>query len=190
MTKQLINHIKIAYVVGIDPDVEKNGVALLDCEKRTMRILTSLSFPELLDFLRYIQRQAEVEQKNVRVIIEAGWLNKAHWHLTSKDTKQSAAAKGNAAGRNHETGRKIVEVCAHWQIPHELIKPLNLKVGGVRLWNGKDGKITHEEIVSFTGITKIRTNQEERDAALIAWEWAGLPVKIVRNQLKSRCFNL
>lgn len=179
-----VNPTKIAYVVGIDPDVEKNGVALLDCEKKTIQRLMSLTFPELLDFLRYIQRQAEVEQKNLRVIIEAGWLNKAHWHLSPKDTKQSAAAKGNAAGRNHETGRKIAEVCDHWQIPHELIKPLNLKVGGVHLWNGKDGKITHDELISFTGIAKSRTNQEERDAALIAWEWAGLPVKLVRKSTK------
>lgn len=176
--------IKIAYVVGIDPDVEKNGVALLDCEEKKIVRLWSLTFPELLDFLHSIKRQAEVEEKNLRVIIEAGWLNKAHWHLTHKDTKQSAAAKGNAAGRNHETGRKIAEVCEHWQIPHELIKPLNLKVGGVHLWSGKDGKITHEEIVAITGISRSRTNQEERDATLIAWEWAGLPVKVVRKSTK------
>lgn len=173
---------KLNYVAGIDPDVEKNGVALLDCEKRTIRVLASLPFPELLDFLRYIQRQAEVEQKRFRVIVEAGWLNKANWHSSETDTKQLAAAKGNAAGRNHETGRKIVEMCAHWQIPTELMKPLRLKVGGSHLWNGKDGKITHEELTSFTGITKPRTNQEERDAALLAWVFAGLPLKTARKQ--------
>lgn len=179
-----INPVKISYVIGIDPDVEKNGVATLDCGKRNFTQLSSLTFPELLDYLRYIQRQCEVEQKNFMVVIEAGWLNKAHWHLSPKDTKQAAAAKGNAAGRNHETGRKIAEVCEHWQIPHELIKPLNLKVGGVHLWEGKDGKITHNELVSFTGIAKKRTNQEERDAALIAWDWSGLPVKLVRKSTK------
>lgn len=174
--------VRIDVVVAIDPDVDKNGCAYLDVATRKMEIST-LTFPDLLDYLRYVKRQAEVTQKNVRVIIEAGWLNKAHWHLSPKDTKQSAAAKGNSAGRNHEVGRKIAEMCGHWQIPYELIKPLSLKVGGVNLWQGKDGKITHEELEAFTGIIG-RTNQEGRDAALIAWEWAGLPVKVVRKSTK------
>lgn len=170
--------IKVDVVIGIDPDVEKSGCAYLEVATRRMEVST-LTFPDLLDYLRYVKRQAEVAQRNFRVIIEAGWLNKAHWHLTPKDTKAVAAAKGNHAGRNHETGRKIAEMCEHWQIPHELIKPLALKVGGVNLWQGKDGKITQEELEAFTGVIG-RTNQEGRDAALIAWNWAGLPVKVVR----------
>ena len=59
---------------------------------------------------------------------------------------------------------------------HKLQKPLALKSGGLHLWNSKDGKITHEELAKFTGITQ-RTNQEGRDAALLAWTFAGLPVK-------------
>ena len=174
--------IKVDVVIGIDPDVEKSGCAYLEVATRKLEIST-LTFPELLDFLRYIKRQSEVTQKNVRVIIEAGWMNKAHWHLSPKDTKQTAAAKGNSAGRNHEVGRKIAEMCDHWQIPYELIKPLALKVGGVNLWQGKDGKITQEELAAFTGIMG-RTNQEGRDAALIVWNWAGLPVKVVRKSTK------
>lgn len=170
--------VKVDYVIGIDPDVEKNGVAFLECSTKRLEV-TSLTFPDLLDFLRSTQRKAEVLQKNFRVIIEAGWLNKAHWHLTSKDTKQSAAAKGNAAGRNHEVGRKIAEICSHWQLPHELMKPLALKMGGVNLWKGADGKITHEELAAFTGITG-KTNQEGRDAALIAWTWAGFSMRILK----------
>lgn len=174
--------IKVDVVIGIDPDVEKSGCAYLDVATRRLEIST-LTFPDLLDYLRYVQRQVEVTQRNFRVIIEAGWLNKAHWHLSSKDTKQSAAAKGNSAGRNHEVGRKIAEMCDHWQIPHELIKPLALKAGGVNLWQGKDGKITQEELAAFTGVMG-RTNQEGRDAALIAWNWAGLPVKVVIKSTK------
>lgn len=185
MNKDKITHaelirmpLRIDYVIGIDPDVEKNGVAFLDCSTKKIEI-TSLSFPDLLDYLRFCQRQAEVQNKTLRVIIEAGWLNKAHWHLTPKDTKQSAAAKGNSAGRNHEVGRKIAEICNHWQLAYELMKPLSLKVGGVNLWKGRDGKITHEELASFTGVMK-KTNQEGRDAALIAWTWAGFPMRILK----------
>ena len=64
-------------------------------------------------------------------------------------------------------------MCEYWQIPYELIKPLPLKAGGVNLWKGKDGKITAGGLAQQPGG---RTNQEARDAALIAWTWAGLPV--------------
>jgi hypothetical protein len=61
-------------------------------------------------------------------------------------------------------------MCKHHDIPVETIKPLK------KIWQGKDGKITQKEIASFTGITE-RTNQEGRDAALIAWIYSGLPIK-------------
>ena len=163
-------------MIGIDPDVEKNGVAYLDCRTKELKI-TSMTFPDLLDYIRYVMRKAEVTETNVHFVIEAGWLNKSNWHLSPKDTKQIAAAKGNAAGRNHEVGRKIEEMCIHWNVSHELMKPLALKVGGVNLWKSKDGKITHDELAAFTGITG-KTNQEGRDAALIAWTWAGFSVKM------------
>lgn len=42
---------KIDIIIAIDPDVEKNGVAYLNCENKNLEIST-LSFPELLDYLR------------------------------------------------------------------------------------------------------------------------------------------
>jgi len=53
----------------------------------------------------------------------------------------------------------------------EEIKPLR------KYWKGKDGKITPQELQSFTGF-KGRSNQDGRDAALIAWVYAGLPIRI------------
>lgn len=166
---------KIDWVIGIDPDVDKNGVAFLNCTTKKLKIM-AYKFADTLDYLRRVKREAEVTNTHFMVVIEAGWLNKAHWHLTAKDTKQMAAAKGNYVGRNHETGRKLAEMCEYFNIPHKLQKPLALKSGGMHLWNSKDGKITHEELVNFTGYSG-RTNQEGRDAALIAWTYAGLPVK-------------
>lgn len=161
-------------IVAIDPDAEKNGVATLHTHSRHISA-QSLTFPCTLDYLRYIQRQAEVTQQHLIVVIEAGWLNTGNWHLTKAESIARAAAKGNSVGRNHETGRKIIEMCQHWQMPHEEVKPLNLRIKGHNIWKGKDGKITHEELAAFTGL-KGRTNQEERDAALIAWNYAGFPL--------------
>lgn len=161
-------------IIAIDPDIEQNGVAFLDCSSRRLEV-SSLSFPDTLDYLRYAQRQAQIRQHSYIVYIEAGWLNKAHWHLSPRDSRQKAAAIGNQVGRNHEVGRKLFEMCQHWGIPCELVKPLALRSGGVHLWSGKDGKITHEELAAFTGIVG-HTNQEGRDAALIAWYKAGFEV--------------
>ena len=53
---------KIDIIIAIDPDVEKNGVAYLNCENKNLEIST-LSFPELLDYLRYVQ-DAQKRRKN------------------------------------------------------------------------------------------------------------------------------
>jgi len=105
------------------------------------------------------------------VVVEAGWLIQSNWHLLHKDSKAVAAAKGNSIGRNHETGRKIVEMCKHYGI--EVLEHFPLK----KQWKGKDGKITHKELASFTGLTGT-TNQDARDAALLAWVFAGLPIRL------------
>lgn len=161
---------KIDIIIAIDPDVEKNGVAYLNCENKNLEIST-LSFPELLDYLRYVQRRAETTQKHLVVVVEAGYMNKGNWHLNPKDTKAAAAAKGNHAGRNHEIARKIVEMCKHWQMEVKEVKPLE------KCWKGKDRKITHEELARFTGVMG-RTNQEGRDAALLAWVYAGFSIRL------------
>lgn len=161
-------------IIAIDPDAEKNGVATLHINTRKMTMQT-LSFPETLDYLLYIKRQCEVTNEPYIVVIEAGWLNKGNWHLINAESHARAAAKGNSVGRNHETGRKLVEMCEHWEIPHDIMKPLVLRIKGRNIWQGKDGKITHDELAAITPI-KTRTNQEERDAALIAWHYANLPL--------------
>lgn len=161
-------------IIAIDPDAEKNGVATLTINTRKLNLQT-LSFPETLDYLLYLKRQCEVTNEPYIVVIEAGWLNKGNWHLINAESHARAAAKGNSVGRNHETGRKLVEMCEHWHIPHDTQKPLILRIKGRNIWKGRDGKITHEELAAFAGITG-RTNQEERDAALIAWHYANLPL--------------
>lgn len=168
--------LKNKWIIGVDPDVEKSGVAFLDCETKELKIKNYI-FPECIEYLRNIKKEAEEKEIDYVIVIEAGWLNKSNWHLSPKDSKAMAAAKGNNVGRNHETGRKMVEFCEYYKINYKIIKPLSLKVGKLNLWKSKDGKISHEELVKITNI-KQRTNQEGRDAALIAWTEAGFSIKI------------
>lgn len=157
-------------IIAIDPDVEKSGVAFLKPSTRQLEV-ASLTFPQLLDYLQHAKKVRDETNETLIVLVEAGWLNKKHWHLGQTDSKAKAAMKGNGVGRNHETGRKIVEMCKHYGI--EVLEHFPLKKG----WKGKDGKITHEELASFTGLMG-RTNQDARDAALLAWHFSGLPIRM------------
>lgn len=165
-----LRKIHLDIVIGIDPDVDKNGVAMLDCNTRTLTI-TTLTFPQLLDYLQYQKRQAEVQGRNIIVAVEAGWMNQGNWHLKYRDNRNVAVAKGVHQGRNEQVSRIIGQMCERYGLHYEFIKPLR------KCWKGKDGKITHDELAYFTGI-KGRTNQEGRDAALIAWVYAGLPIRV------------
>ena len=160
-------------VIGIDPDVDRNGVAILDCNTRHLEI-TTLAFPDLLDYLLYQRRIAETQEKNVIVAIEAGWMNQGNWHLKNRDNRNVAVANGVHQGRNEQVSRIIGQMCERYQLHYEFIKPLR------KYWKGENGKITHEELAYFTGISG-RTNQEGRDAALIAWIYAGFSVKVKIN---------
>ncbi len=165
-------------VIGIDPDSDRSGVASLITATKTLNTVC-LTFAETLDYLRNAKEQAQQVNRSLMVVIEAGWLNKTHWHVDYRDSARVAAAKGNAVGRNHETGRKLVEMCQHWNIPVVTVKPLSLRSGGMQFWKGRDGKITAPELAALTGY-KGRTNQEARDAALIAWFFADMPLRIVK----------
>jgi hypothetical protein len=159
-------------IIAIDPDVTSSGVAYLETATRKLEA-TTLSFPQLLDYLLVIKNRPNVRYGTLVVLVEAGWLVQSNWHLKNSDNKRIASAKGNSAGRNHETGRKIVEMCKHYGM--EVIEHYPLK----KCWKGKEGKITKQELASFTGLIE-RTNQDARDAALLAWHFAGLPI-ILKN---------
>lgn len=165
------------HIIAIDPDVDKNGVAYLRLKPRLLE-LSSLTFPALLDYLQTAAKYHYDHRHDFVVLVEAGWLNKAHWHVLRRDSPTMAAAKGNSAGRNHEVGRLIAACMEHWHIPCKLVKPLSLHIGKRKMWDSTSGKITHEELASFMPVEARRTNQEERDAALLAWRYAGLPVKV------------
>ena len=173
-------------IIAIDPDVDKSGVAYLEVATRKLEV-SSLTFPQLLDYLQFAKSESEnnkvdyfvegesspiasIGEKKIVIVVEAGWLNRSNWHLKNSDNKRIASAKGNSTGRNHETGRKIVEMAKHYGL--EVVEHAPLR----KCWKGKDGKITHDELASFTGLTG-KTNQDARDAALLCWTFAGLPIR-------------
>ena len=163
---------KADIIIGIDPDVNKSGVGVVS-SKGEVEVF-SFTFPELIEHLKL---SSQLKECTV-VVVEASWKISHNWHARRGDSVRVSAAKGVDQGRCAEVGKKICECARYYGL--EVVERLPLK----KIWKGKDGKITHEEIKAFMPIQG-RTNQEERDAALLAWDYAGLPIRLAR-PLKSR----
>lgn len=154
-------------IIGIDPDTEKSGVALLNTETGEFEKLESMSFFELFEFMAGVR--VKYGSNGIMVIIEGGWLvEKSNFHIRSTYNNKGERIAKNV-GANHETGKKIVEMCQYTGITYRVIKPLK------KFWSGQNRKITHKEFEAITDQKLPTTNQETRDAALIAWTVAGLP---------------
>ena len=157
---------KYDIIIAIDPDVEKSGVAELSTRNKLLDT-TNLSFPELLEYLQARKKMSDTAHTSLVIVVEAGWLNRSNWHLKNSDTSRIASAKGNSAGRNHETGRKIVEMARHYGL--EVVEHVPLR----KCWKGKDGKISMEELCNLLLNRKMKTldkrvSQNCRDAILLA----------------------
>lgn len=157
-------------VIGIDPDTDKNGVAWLHTKTREFE-LCNLTLVELIPYLEAVKATCTENKETLAIVIESSWFNTHNHHLSEKDNRKTSSKIGYNVGRNHQRGIDIEEIMEHLHIDFVRQPPLR------KTWKGKDGKITHPELAYFTGI-KTRTNQEVRDAALIAWNYANLPIRV------------
>ena len=173
---------KIGYVIGIDPDIERNGVACIERNRRVLDV-QYLTFPETLEYVKVAFEQFNKEavgrianggpKGSFMVYVEAGWLNKGNWHVQeSRNGKFSpsawAAAVGKSDGECSAVSKKLIECFEFYGIPTSPQRPLR------KCWKGPDRKITHEELLRELEIYKVqhklggRSNQEKRDATLLA----------------------
>jgi hypothetical protein len=136
--------------IGIDPDVDRSGVTEWYPATKQL-VINSLAFFDLLGRLQSLKTAG----CDIHVVLEAGWLNKSHWHVGANDNRFIASAKGNSTGRNHETGRKLEEMLKYLELSYELRRPRNHKVDA-------------DYFKKLTGY-KGRTNQDERDSALLVF---------------------
>lgn len=166
-----ITMIKRDRVIGIDPDCERSGVTELHVESRHLNI-TTLSFPLLMDYLKFLKEDfVDRQGESIIVAVEAGWMNESNWHAT-RSSPAAAAKIGQNTGRNHEVARKIAEMARHIGLEVDEVKPLR------KCWKGTYGKITQQELSKIVGGLDKRLNQDARDSCLLAWVYAGLPIRI------------
>jgi hypothetical protein len=134
--------------IGIDPDIDKNGVAIWDSEKKQFDSIAVLDFWDLISVFIDLKFWAY----ETHVIIEAGWLiKKSNWH-GGRGVMAQRIAKN--VGMNHQVGILLAEYCERYDIPYELVKP--------------KGKIKADTFKKLTGWPE-RTNQEKRDAAMLVF---------------------
>src|SRR5690606_38758112 len=82
--------------IGIDPDVDKSGYAVLDSKTKELD-LYNYSFWEIIEDLKSYLIP-------ITVIIEAGWLHKkSNWH--GQKNVYTAAKIGKNVGANHQVGK-------------------------------------------------------------------------------------
>lgn len=131
-------------IIGIDPDLVKSGVAT---KHNNELLLDNMSFFELYDYLQLHKDKIKV------AYIEAGYLNKSNWHIRASNNPQTAAAIGRKVGENHAVAKKIVEMCKYIKVKYIEVRPSRQKI----------------DADMFNKITKYkgRTNQEQRDAAML-----------------------
>lgn len=167
---------KPRYILGIDPDVDRTGVALVDCEGRRLEYAGALTFADCVKYLDGIT--AMYPSEDVKVVIEDSDTS-TNWHcggiifdkrLAMDQKVRKAAAIGRSAGLCHATARHLREYAESCGLRVVMQRPLK------KCWKGKDKKITQAEAAQFMPGLPKKCNQEVRDAALISWCAAELPI--------------
>lgn len=165
---------KYDVIIGIDPDTKLSGYAKIETKTGIVQSVGNWELSKLFGIIASDFKLAQFTDTKILVVVEAAYLASHHnWHLGNGFiSKNKAAAIGYDTGRNHETGRAIIEFCRYLGIDVKAQIPLR------KCWRGADKKITHDEITKITKWDKKRSNPEIRDALLIAWVNANLPIKL------------
>ena len=183
MMIKLTKHKNHDYIIAIDPDVDKSGLAVLrnggqfngECE------LSSRTFPELIDEITLMWDKCNAHDMTCLVVIEIDTTTTHNWRINSKMSRQMIATMGHRQGRNYQVAQTLIQYMEFFGI--EYVKQAPLRKG----WRGREGKITHEELMALKGLKfnkaddqrmKTQTNQEERDAALLAIYYSEIPLII------------
>ncbi|MFU8927768.1 hypothetical protein [Acinetobacter puyangensis] len=134
---------KMDLIIGIDPDLEKSGVAIKD--KNGLRLM-NLTFVDLKNLFE--QNMPFIK----KVVIEAGWQNKKS-NFRNIQSRLVAERTAKNVGENNATGKLIAQLVESMGIPVVLIKPTRSKLSADQF----------NKVVGWDG----RSNQEQRDAAML-----------------------
>jgi len=135
-------------IVGIDPDMRKSGVCMLDSTGRIMT-LDSLTIVDLMAFIEW--------NKDAVYAIEDVTKNKAIYGRCMKDYAKTA--KAQSVGMVKAAATLITEIVEEMTERKIILAPVGL---------GKQVKNNAELFKEITGYKK-QTNEDKRDAWAIAY---------------------
>ena len=132
---------------GIDPDLEKCGVATYN--PLTKKLDLALFTPEEIALGKPFDKHLQVT-----IIIEAGWLNSGVYHVNHKMGYKTSAEVGRKVGLNHGIGTLIARCLRDLGYKVQLVRPRNKKIGAkyFKTLSGKEEK-----------------NQEKIDSAMLLY---------------------
>ena len=122
-------------IIGIDPDLDKSGVAVLGQSFE----LKNLTFAETVELFRSYQDQIK------KVVIEAGWMNKkSNLHSCIGQSKRAGERIAKNVGENHATGKLLVEMAESLGLAVvrrvQLLVVLATKISTLQAFNEKTQK--------------------------------------------------
>lgn len=170
-------------LVGIDPDTKASGWACIDLSDRTVHLET-LPFMDILSLLTEWRREVDDhyldEAYSYRFVVEDIWRVAHNWHVSPRDNRLTISKKGYHLGRCSMVGQLIYEAIGAHFFPRIAQPPLR------KVWRGIDGKISHDELLELCEKHDLKlppskqkqTNQEERDALLLALHHIATPIKL------------
>lgn len=158
------------YILGIDPDTDKSGFALLDVNCRAFEFIGALTFVEGIKYLNALAARGG----RILVVIEDSDTSTAYRTLYGKP--KVVFAMGRSVGKCHATFEHLLQYAESVGLETYRQQPLQ------KIWGAhRDSKISHEELKyqDVQGIPS-RTNPETRDACLLALYRS--PVAIVKKR--------
>lgn len=161
-----IHPMKRQTIIAIDPDVDKSGVCQIINDKKNMKI-TQLHLWELFDFLK----SESIQECNLTVVIEAGWIDKSGREAKNKSYHGGGKGSSYDVGRNAEIGRQIEKFCIHSKINYKLVQP-----------KGYSG-INQKMFEAITGI-KQKLNPEKRVSVLFALDEFEIQRLLTKHNIK------
>lgn len=140
-------------IIGIDPDMVASGLAVV--EAKGILKLQSVKLPDLVPTIQAIGRPGEVTIK-----LENPEANKGLFASRSNKNKAVSVAIAMSVGKVQATAHHIQELLIAAGYTVKMVTPLK----GPLKRQAKDSAEYFNKVTGWTG----RSNQDQRDAALIA----------------------
>jgi hypothetical protein len=147
-TGQKFRAIMESVIIGIDPDIDKSGIAIIDNRDKTPR-LVEMSIWSLARIADY-----NLQGRPAVFVVEAGWLNKTVWHGAGKLGVLPAMEVARRVGENHGFGKALVQ----------LLKGMGFKVVLAR---PRAKKLCPVAVMAELGLD-VKPSQEACDAYAVA----------------------